>query len=154
LAIGACVTVDAVIVDRDGRCLFGSSNARGTVRTVHRMVGWPGGCRAALRVVSSVNTHGRMSQRRRRAPTDPASFNRTGGSTELPIGAAGAARLRAVETGERMLIWCEGGPSIGRAVYFPPPLEIAVEGGLYVLVDGGAPENWHYAFVSATDTLR
>ncbi len=53
-----------------------------------------------------------------------------------------------------MLIWCEGGPSIGRAVYFPPPLEIAVEGGLYVLVDGGAPEKWHYAFVSATDTLR
>jgi len=82
------------------------------------------------------------------------SFDRTGGSAELPLGAAGAARLRAVETGERMLIWCEGGPSIGRAVYFPPPLEIAVEGGLYVLVDGGAPENWHYAFVSATDTLR
>ena len=53
-----------------------------------------------------------------------------------------------------MLIWCEGGPSIGRVVYFPPPLEIAVEGGLYVLVDGGAPENWHDGFPKKTHTLR
>jgi len=46
-----------------------------------------------------------------------------------------------------MLIWCEGGPSLGRAVHYPPPLEIAVEGGVYVLVDDGPPEQWHYAFV-------
>ena len=53
-----------------------------------------------------------------------------------------------------MLIWCEGGPSIGRAVHFPPPLEIEVEGGLYVLVDDGPPENWNYAFVSTADSVR
>ena len=59
-----------------------------------------------------------------------------------------------VEAGERMLIWCEGGPSLGRAVHFPPPLEIAVEGGMYVLVDDGPPHNWHYAFVDEADVAR
>jgi hypothetical protein len=46
-----------------------------------------------------------------------------------------------------MLLWCEGGPSIARAVSFPPPLEIMADGGTYVLVDDGSPESWHYAFV-------
>jgi hypothetical protein len=55
--------------------------------------------------------------------------------------------LSGVEAGERMLLWCEGGPSIGRAVQFPPPLELEVDGGLYVLVDDGTPEQWHYVFV-------
>ena len=50
-----------------------------------------------------------------------------------------------------MLIWCEGGPSLGRAVHFPPPLEIAVEGGMYVLVDDGPPEAWQYTFVREAD---
>lgn len=65
-----------------------------------------------------------------------------------------AARLIRVDVGERMLIWCEGGPSIGRAVHFPPPCEIAVEGGMYVLVDEGSPEHWHYEFVSEADLAR
>ena len=52
-----------------------------------------------------------------------------------------------METGERMLIWCEGGPSLGRAVHYPPPLEIEVVGGVYVLVDDGPPEHWHYDFI-------
>ena len=68
-----------------------------------------------------------------------------------PISGPGDARLVAVEAGERMLIWCEGGPSLGRAVHFPPPLEIAVDSGLYVLVDDGPPHSWHYAFVSDAD---
>ena len=59
-----------------------------------------------------------------------------------------------METGERMLIWCDRGPSQGRAVCFPPPLEIAVEGGLYVLVDDGPPENWQYAFVDEAEVAR
>ena len=46
-----------------------------------------------------------------------------------------------------MLVWCEGGPSIGRAVTYPPPLEIDAASGVYVLVDNGPPEEWHYAFV-------
>jgi hypothetical protein len=49
-----------------------------------------------------------------------------------------------------MLLWCEGGPSIGRAVAFPPPLELEVDGGMYVLVDDGPLERWHYAFVPLT----
>ena len=69
---------------------------------------------------------------------------------DLSNGAAGGAKLLIVEPGERMLIWCEGGPSLGRAVYFPPPLEIGVEGGVYVLVDDGPPEEWHYQFVKST----
>jgi len=52
-----------------------------------------------------------------------------------------------VDQGERMLLWCEGGPSIGRATVYPPPLEIEVEGGTYVLVDDGPIEQRHYEFV-------
>jgi hypothetical protein len=57
-----------------------------------------------------------------------------------------------MEPGERMLLWCDGGPSIGRAVAYPPPLEIEVDGGTYVLVDAGAIEHWHYAFVECHGT--
>jgi hypothetical protein len=63
------------------------------------------------------------------------------------MGIAQDARLVIVETGDRMLLWCDGGPSMGRAVRFPPPLELAAEGGVYVLIDNGAPEHWHYHFV-------
>jgi hypothetical protein len=52
-----------------------------------------------------------------------------------------------VESGERMLIWCDGGPAIARAVRYPPPLELMVDGGVYVLVDVGAPDRWSYEFV-------
>ncbi len=51
------------------------------------------------------------------------------------------------EHGERMLIGCDGGPSQGRLVRFPPPLEIAERGGMYVLVDDGPPHEWRYLFV-------
>ena len=54
-----------------------------------------------------------------------------------------------MDAGERMLIWCNGGPSMGRAVTYPPPLEIPVADGIYVLVDDGEPETWFYDFVSA-----
>ena len=53
----------------------------------------------------------------------------------------------SVEPGERMLIRCDGGPSQSRLVRFPPPLEISEAGGMYVLVDEGPPEHWHYDFV-------
>jgi len=49
---------------------------------------------------------------------------------------------RRVETGARMFVWCDGGPAVGRAVLFPPPHEIEVDGGTYVLVDDGPPEHW------------
>lgn len=52
-----------------------------------------------------------------------------------------------MDLGERMLLWCDGGPSIGRATVYPLPLEIDVEGGTYVLVDDGPVEQWHYQFV-------
>lgn len=51
-----------------------------------------------------------------------------------------------MEPGDRMLLWCDGGPSIGRATTFPPPVEIEVPGGRYVLVDDGPVDEWHYAF--------
>jgi len=50
-----------------------------------------------------------------------------------------------VDVGERTLLWC--GPSIGRATTYPPPLEIAVDGGMYVLVDDGPAEQWRYRFI-------
>jgi hypothetical protein len=52
-----------------------------------------------------------------------------------------------VEDGERMLIPCEGGPSISRLVHYPPPLEILEGDGMYVLVDDGPPTHWRYDFV-------
>ena len=48
-----------------------------------------------------------------------------------------------------MLLWCTGGPAVGRAVRFPAPLELAADGGIYVLVDDGPPEGWRYEFVPA-----
>jgi hypothetical protein len=51
-----------------------------------------------------------------------------------------------VEDGERIPLWCDGGPSIGRAVTYPPPLEIPAAGGTYVLVDDGPPEDRHDGF--------
>jgi hypothetical protein len=48
-----------------------------------------------------------------------------------------------------MLLWCEGGPSIGRAIVYPPPLEIGVEGGTYVLVEDGPVEQWRYQFIAS-----
>ena len=53
-----------------------------------------------------------------------------------------------VQDGERMFLWCDGGTVIGRAVRFPPSPEISVDGGLYVLVDDGPPEQWRYEFVT------
>ncbi len=52
-----------------------------------------------------------------------------------------------IEVGERMLIPCEGGPSISRLERFPPAAEIPMDDGVYVLVDEGAPEHWRYEFV-------
>ena len=53
-----------------------------------------------------------------------------------------------MENADRMLIPCEGGPSISRLVRYPPPLEIHDRGGTYVPVDDGEPETWRYDFVS------
>jgi hypothetical protein len=52
-----------------------------------------------------------------------------------------------VDPGERMLIPCDGGPSISRLVRYPPPHEIEERGGTYVLVDDGPPAHWSYLFV-------
>jgi len=52
-----------------------------------------------------------------------------------------------MEVGDRMLIWCDGGPSMCRAVVYPPPTEIDIDDGLYVLVDDGAIDGWCYEFV-------
>ncbi len=46
-----------------------------------------------------------------------------------------------------MLIWCDGGPSMCRAVVYPPPPEIDTDEGLYVLVDNGATDRWRYEFI-------
>jgi hypothetical protein len=48
--------------------------------------------------------------------------------------------------GDRMLVPCEGGPSPFRRETYPPRLEIDVPGGLYLLDDVGAPEEWVYRF--------
>lgn len=52
-----------------------------------------------------------------------------------------------VEVGDRMLIPCDGGPSISRLERFPPAFEIPTDDGTYVLVDDGPPEQWRYEYV-------
>ena len=55
--------------------------------------------------------------------------------------------MTAFEHGDRILLPCDGGPSQSRLVTFPPPVEIAERGGLYVLEDSGPPADWCYRWV-------
>jgi hypothetical protein len=49
-----------------------------------------------------------------------------------------------------MLLACDGGPSQSRLVHWPPPLEVADRGGMYVLVDDAPdPFHWTYHWVPA-----
>lgn len=52
-----------------------------------------------------------------------------------------------LEPGDRLLVACEGGPSVSRLVYHPAPLEIPERGGTYVLIDDGPIDSWRYVFV-------
>lgn len=54
-----------------------------------------------------------------------------------------------LEVGDRVVIECEGGPSSTRLELFPPRLELAEHGGVYVLFDDGPRESWRYVFVPA-----
>lgn len=56
-----------------------------------------------------------------------------------------------IQEGDRMLVACRGGPSMVRAVFFPPPFEIEAADGTYVLIDDGPPETWVYEFVRDVD---
>jgi hypothetical protein len=60
----------------------------------------------------------------------------------------GRVRLSIVQTGERMMIRCVGGPSAWRVASYPPSGEFEVADGLYVLIDDGPPDQWAYEFVS------
>ena len=55
-----------------------------------------------------------------------------------------------IRPGDRFFVQCEGGPCLSRLERFPPHLEIAEQGGMYVLIDEGDPEDWHYLFVPTT----
>jgi hypothetical protein len=55
--------------------------------------------------------------------------------------------LVELHPGDRLFIPCRGGPSVSRLETYPPPLEITERGGLYVLIDDGRREDWHYLFV-------
>lgn len=56
-------------------------------------------------------------------------------------------QTRKMDVGERMMIPCRGGPVGRRAATFPPPLEIELGDGMYVLVDDCPPEHRMYEFV-------
>ena len=62
--------------------------------------------------------------------------------------------MKEVEPGERMLLPCVGGPGTARLVLHPPPLEIEVHGGMYVLEDEGPPERWLYVFIPSDRSGR
>jgi hypothetical protein len=52
--------------------------------------------------------------------------------------------------GDRFFVRCEGGPASSRLEIFPPRLEIAERDGVYVLVDDGPRDDWHYVFLPRT----
>jgi hypothetical protein len=52
-----------------------------------------------------------------------------------------------LEAGDRLLVPCQGGPSISRLELFPPRLEIEEDDGMYVLVDEGPRAQWTYVFI-------
>lgn len=54
-----------------------------------------------------------------------------------------------MDDGELMMIPCRGGPAGWRTATFPPPYEIRVADGHYVLVDDGPPEQWSYEFIGS-----
>lgn len=55
--------------------------------------------------------------------------------------------LVALRPGDRMFVECDGGPCRSRLELFPPRLEIAERGGVYVLDDFGPRPEWRYRFV-------
>ena len=55
-----------------------------------------------------------------------------------------------VRTGELVMIRCVDGPVRMRCETFPPRLEIAHHGGVYVLEDDGPVHRWTYRFVTPT----
>ena len=69
------------------------------------------------------------------------------GYIHVVLGHSPMCHARPVETGERMLLWCSGRCGHGRGRRFPPPIELAADGGIYVLVDDGPAEDWRYEFV-------
>lgn len=45
-----------------------------------------------------------------------------------------------------MMIPCVGGPAGWRTATYPPPVEVDLDDGWYVLVDDGPPETWTYHY--------
>jgi len=60
------------------------------------------------------------------------------------------AVMSDLQRGDRMLLPCIGGPSQARLVHHPAPTEILERGGMYVLVDDGVVEDWHYDWIADT----
>ena len=54
-----------------------------------------------------------------------------------------------MQSGDEMMIWCEGGSALLKRQTFPPAVEIAEPDGVYVLHDDGPPAAWRYVFVMA-----
>lgn len=44
--------------------------------------------------------------------------------------------------------------SSAASLTYPPPLEIDADNKMYVLVDDGPPEQWHYVFIPSDNTTR
>lgn len=53
----------------------------------------------------------------------------------------------AMRDGEPVMISCRGGPAGRRTATFPPPFDVEVDTGMYVLADEGPPEHLMCEFV-------
>jgi hypothetical protein len=57
------------------------------------------------------------------------------------------AELVELHEGDRLFVPCSGGPVQSRLERYPPRLEIEADGGVYVLVDDGPRDHWHYLYL-------
>jgi len=79
--------------------------------------------------------------------TDPGPATSTRSGSHSPGWYQELLDTGEVRVGDHLFIRCTGGPSVSRFESFPPPLEIDVRGGVYVLDDEGGVHRWRYEFV-------
>jgi hypothetical protein len=74
---------------------------------------------------------------------------RLGGPRHSPDWYDQSGEAVVLQEGDRFFVACEGGPSTSRVETFPPQLEVAEQGGIYVLEDDGPRDAWRYVFIPA-----
>jgi hypothetical protein len=79
----------------------------------------------------------------------PSPGRRADGPRHSPDWYDQSSEAAVLQAGDRMFVACEGGPCASRLETYPPRLELAEQGGTYVLEDDGPRDAWRYVFIPA-----